>query len=217
MYFLCKYSLNTSGAKCKPNWNLKRFTFKVMFLVGVALFTVSLQLGDELASACRQIFHFHSNYKCNNMLATKAITKWSLRDILGVHISGCKPVSRPVSLRLYSLELSSSPWVNITWLVVTCLKWLSTAVYQFTLQERHQRFKFESVSSYLTFVIVWAFHWSTLEATWQTLKMAKNNNRQSPKHKFVPPNSRYVQIQVQKSPQTFPNTVFFCSSTVSSA
>lgn len=99
------FSLNTSSAKCKPNWKLKRFTFKVMFLVGDALFTVSLQLGDELASACRQVFH--SNHKCNNMLATKAITKWSFRDILGVHISGCKPVSRPVSLRLYSLELSS--------------------------------------------------------------------------------------------------------------
>lgn len=124
MYFLCKYSLNTSGAKCNPNWKLKRFTFKIMFqkstfyfegkssvfLVGGALFTVSLQLGDELASACRQVFHFHSNYKCNNMLATKAITKWSLRAIVGVHISGCKPVSRPVSLRLYSLELSW-PWI----------------------------------------------------------------------------------------------------------
>lgn len=44
-----------------------------------------------------------------------------------------------------------------------------------SLQERHQRFKFVSVSSYLTFVIVWDFHWSTLEATWQTLKMAKKN------------------------------------------
>lgn len=53
----------------------------------IKLLTVSRQLGESLASACRKCCYFHSNYDDNDVLATEPITRRFLFTGWGKHIT----------------------------------------------------------------------------------------------------------------------------------
>lgn len=79
--FVCKYLLtNWALARLEKVrlfqsctfWNMLDFEGEIApLLVCVALFTVSLQLGEQPDSVCRQARNIYSNYDCRSLLATK--------------------------------------------------------------------------------------------------------------------------------------------------